>query len=152
MTNSNNNNNTNGRPKVTLYHFDENGKHTTHDNKTIHRLVAETFIPNPYNLPVVMHIDNDILHNHVSNLKWGTAKENVRQCIDEGRRNIPYYKSVYEISNDNESISCIGKDELCKAIEYGRVPPMGTTLTKGRYKGYTIKKTDKKVINPFRFV
>lgn len=38
---------------------------------SVHRLVAETFIPNPHNLPAVLHKDNDTLNNHVSNLHWG---------------------------------------------------------------------------------
>ena len=35
-------------------------------NKSIHRLVAETFIPNPDNLPVVMHIVYLILDGELS--------------------------------------------------------------------------------------
>lgn len=51
----------------------------------IHRLVAMVYIPNPNNLPIVMHLDNDIYNNHVSNLKWGTQKENLEQAIFEQR-------------------------------------------------------------------
>jgi hypothetical protein len=39
-------------------------------NKLMHRLVAETFIPNPYNKPFVSHINNDKLNNNVTNLRW----------------------------------------------------------------------------------
>lgn len=42
----------------------------------IHRLVAETFIPNTNNKPEVNHIDEDKANNSVSNLGWVTAKEN----------------------------------------------------------------------------
>lgn len=42
----------------------------------IHRLVAKAFVPNPNNLPVVMHIDDNPKNNNVKNLKWGTQKEN----------------------------------------------------------------------------
>nr|DAL07176.1 MAG TPA: homing endonuclease [Caudoviricetes sp.] len=51
----------------------------------IHRLVAMVYIPNPNNLPIVMHLDNNIYNNHVSNLKWGTQKENLEQAISEQR-------------------------------------------------------------------
>ena len=53
--------------------------------RKVHRLVAEAFLPNPNNLPVVMHLDNDASNNHVSNLKWGTQKENIHQAIYEDR-------------------------------------------------------------------
>ena len=45
-------------------------------SKFIHRLVAETFIPNPQNKEIVDHIDGNRANNHVSNLRWVTAEEN----------------------------------------------------------------------------
>lgn len=45
-------------------------------NKAFHRLVAETWIPNPENLPIVDHIDGDRLNYHVDNLRWVTEQEN----------------------------------------------------------------------------
>jgi hypothetical protein len=42
-----------------------------------YRLVAETYIPNPNNLPEVNHIDKDKSNNHVSNLEWITKEENL---------------------------------------------------------------------------
>lgn len=46
--------------------------------KYVHRLVAETFLPNPNNLPEVNHIDNNPLNNNVSNLEWCTHEYNVQ--------------------------------------------------------------------------
>lgn len=53
--------------------FPINGKPKT---KRVHRIVAETFIPNPENLPHVDHIDEDKSNNSVNNLRWISAKDN----------------------------------------------------------------------------
>lgn len=57
--------------------FRWNGKQK---NKSIHRLVAEAFLPNPDNLPCVHHIDGDRLNNRLDNLKWVSEQENVKQA------------------------------------------------------------------------
>lgn len=53
------------------------------DGKTrkIHRMIAETFIPNPDNKPTVDHIDRDRQNNDVSNLRWATDTEQKRNTI-----------------------------------------------------------------------
>lgn len=38
----------------------------------VHRLVAETFLPNPDGCPWVRHKDNDIRNNNVDNLEWSS--------------------------------------------------------------------------------
>lgn len=42
----------------------------------VHRLVATMFIPNPNNLPVVNHRDENPSNCHVDNLEWCTVKYN----------------------------------------------------------------------------
>ena len=51
------------------------------ENKRIHRLVAEAFLDNPNNLPVINHIDNNKNNNCVNNLEWCTQKHNVEEGI-----------------------------------------------------------------------
>lgn len=53
---------------------------------SVHRLVATAFIPNPKRLPQVNHLDGNKLNNHVANLEWYDAYDNVMHAIRTGLR------------------------------------------------------------------
>ncbi len=63
-------NKTNGYIYVTLSNLDRGRTFT------VHRLVANAFIPNPENLPVLNHKDEDKHNNSVDNLEWCTSLYN----------------------------------------------------------------------------
>ena len=63
---------TNGYLGTTLYDASTNRRKQV----SIHRLVAEAFIPNPDNKPCVDHIDTNRTNNTKENLRWCTYKEN----------------------------------------------------------------------------
>lgn len=80
-------------------------KDKTVKRASVHRLVAEAFIPNPDNLPAVDHIDGNKLNNRVENLQWITQSDNTRKackgklcvsipiiCVETGK----VYKSIKE--------------------------------------------------------
>ena len=51
----------------------------------LHRLVALVYLPNPECLPYVCHKDNVPTNNSVSNLYWGTQRDNMSQASRDGR-------------------------------------------------------------------
>lgn len=66
----------NGYVSVMLY--DKEG----HRRYSVHRLVANAFIPNPENKPQVNHINGDKQDNRVNNLEWATTSENIVHSIN----------------------------------------------------------------------
>lgn len=65
--------------------------------RTVHRLVAEAFIPNPNNYPFVNHKDENKANANVNNLEWCTAKYNLEYNGGKERRAIPRRIKVYSI-------------------------------------------------------
>lgn len=48
--------------------------------RSVHRLLAQIFIPNPKNKPQVNHLDLDKKNNDLTNLEWATAYENTNHA------------------------------------------------------------------------
>lgn len=63
-------------------------------SKSVHRLVAAAFIPNPLNKPEVNHKDGNRLNNRLSNLEWVTQEENIRHAVETGLINNPFGKEA----------------------------------------------------------
>lgn len=56
-----------------------------------HRIVAEAFIPNPNNYPIVRHLNDDPSDNRAVNLAWGTQKDNHYDSVRNGTH-VPFSK------------------------------------------------------------
>ena len=104
-----------GYPSVVLC---KDGKMFT---QRVHRLVAEAFIPNPDNLPVVNHKDEDKTNNCVDNLEWCTNKYNCnygtsisRMCETRLSKGINKYPELIGLAHKNHKEYMIRYKEIKK--------------------------------------
>ena len=74
--------------EITLY---KNKKNHTF---TIHRLVAQAFLPNPENKEQVNHIDGNKLNNHLSNLEWTTKSENMLHAYQKNLSKVTVLNAI----------------------------------------------------------
>lgn len=107
-----------GYTQVTLW----NHKKCSH--KLVHRLVAEAFLQNPNNYPVVNHKDENKTNNCVSNLEWTTQKYN----CNWGSRN----SRIIETRNARQTSNCckpvVGTDKQGNKVTFASVSEAGRVL------------------------
>lgn len=110
--------------------------------KLVHRIVAQLFIPNPYNKPSVNHIDSNRQNNNVINLEWCTNKENSHHAQKNNRLG----RMMYDIIDINTGVFYYSIMDLCQYIDapYKRV--CYKILKHGFYLNYiSLGKTHKKL-------
>lgn len=70
----------------------------------IHRLVAQTFLPNPDNKPHIDHINTITTDNRVINLRWVTQKENINNPLTIDKKSKNLSKPIIQFSKDGKFI------------------------------------------------
>lgn len=88
----------------------------TQTNWSVHRLVAEAFLPNPENKLTVNHKDSDRANNKLENLEWATYSENIHHARTQGNAKFCYIEKPQTIMHSvtNEEITFKNTSELCK--------------------------------------
>lgn len=108
-----------GKPKLLKLSISKYGyykvilcKHNITKSYLVHRIVAETFIPNDNQLPIINHKDENTLNNNVNNLEWCDYKYNVNY----GNRN--YKVKIGNIKTKREkyskAVGCYKDNNLIK--------------------------------------
>ena len=125
-----------GYPRVNLY------KDGRNKNVTVHRLVANAFLPNPNNYPEINHQDEDKTNNNVENLEWCTRKYNINhgtrtkrmantnnnpvKCVHEETGEEIYLKSMaegalYGFNPKRISDVCLGKQHIHRGYSFQKI-------------------------------
>lgn len=137
---------TSGYKSINLY---KDGKKA---HKQLHRLMAEAFIPNPNNYPIVLHKDNDKQNPYLYNLIWGTYSDNNSQAIRDGLNTPPdrNNRKAFIITDGNGNsvtpFHFYGVKTVADIIEYSTNMVTNSFVMKhnqiqrGPYKGFYVER------------
>lgn len=104
----------------------------------LHRIVAEAFISNPYNLPEVNHIDTNPRNCNVKNLHWCTHEQNTNHW----KTRLNKSKKVYCYNSSGDLEYTYSSVQSCAAALRGSTSHIAH-CAKGEkiYKGFTLSYT-----------
>lgn len=104
---------------------------------TVHRLVAQAFIPNPDCKPQIDHVNTIKTDNRVENLRWATQEENNRNPITLGKYvkshlnpivqmdSKGFFKNLYRSCANAEKLNCFGDATVCRWVKGINSPKNG---------------------------
>lgn len=129
--------------KYSTIQFKRNGK-----TFLIHRVVADSFIPNPDEKPYVNHINGNKKDNRVENLEWVTNSENMIHAYKHGLQkgkglkleSNPFARKIKVIQNGNiiSHFNCIKLCAIEMNLRYGSICRVLSGQRK-KYHGYTFE-------------
>lgn len=107
----------------------------TNNVRRVHLLLAQTFIENPDNLPMVDHINQDRFDNRLENLRWVSNKDNQRNRRDNLKEGDVSFYEICDAWEDQSQVAAL------KSFVSGRMKEYGMSMLEAvqAYKDYLSK-------------
>lgn len=105
-----------GKASHMYYYVSFTQGHRTGKLISVHRLVAQAFIPNPLNKPCIDHIDGNQLNNNSLNLRWVDYKENANNKVTYKKQ---LEKAAHPFLAIKDNIVCLRYTNMVDAIKDG---------------------------------
>jgi hypothetical protein len=83
--------------KPSIHHTGYTRVNIDKKDRFIHRLVADAFIPNRSNLPMVNHINEIKSDNRVENLEWCNNRHNITHSCGNEIPGVFFFKGKYRV-------------------------------------------------------
>ena len=116
--------------------------HKTHH--LLHRLLAQVFIPNSENLPLIDHIDQNKTNNNLDNLRWCSHSTNQRNK-KKGKANSSGFYNISTNGNEYWRISFEKDNKILFSKHYNKnkyTIEEVVAIRNEKYIEFGIKKTD----------
>lgn len=82
----------------------------TYNLSLIHRIIAETFIPNPNNYPCINHINGVKTDNRIENLEWCSYQYNIKDAYLRKHNGNPKYLLSAKLRDDKKKLKELNKN------------------------------------------
>ncbi len=103
-----------------------------------HRLIAETFHPNPNNLPTINHIDENKFNNHSDNLEWMSRSDNSSHSVYKRYKPVIQLDLLGGFVKEHDSVTIAAKSMTSKPSGPGSIQRAASTANRTAY-GYRWK-------------
>ena len=107
--------NKDGYPEVQLW------KNNKRKHKSMHRLFAEAYIPNPDSLPMINHKDEGTIDYSLDNLEWCTHSENTIHAYQTGLEQKYCGENHHSHKLTKEDVEYIKQKYIKRDSEFGAV-------------------------------
>lgn len=120
----------------------------------LHRIIAQTFLPNPNNYPEVNHKDGNPYNNHLDNLEWCSREQNMKH-LHQSKKIVCHTRPILVFNAETKELvkEYVGIKECYEDFDLDISSTRFYQLLSGdKYKGKKDRKKDRKMTSQYKGV